>query len=101
MANEKYFFGWENLKWGIKELLKVYSSKPSFFSKKRIESGAAFLISQWGMIFFLLKKYETMTTSDFLFWAGVEFAVAGYMVNQIQKEKTESHSSGTEDQSAQ
>lgn len=89
MANGKYFFGWENIKWGIKELMNVYSSKHSYFSKKRIESGIAFLISQWGMIFFLLKRYEGMTTSDFLFWAGVEFAVSGYMINQIQKEKAE------------
>jgi hypothetical protein len=39
------------------------------------------------MIFFLLKKYETLTMTDFLIWAGVEFAVSGYMINQIQKEK--------------
>lgn len=88
MENDKYFFGWQNIKWGIRELINIYSSKPSHFSKKRIESGFAFLISQWGMIFFLLKKYETMSTSDFLFWAGVEFAVSGYMINQIQKEKS-------------
>lgn len=88
MANKKYFFGWGNLKFLISELVKMYSNKPSFFSKKRIESGIAFIVAQWGMIFFLVKKYETLSISDFIFWAGVEFAVSGYILNQIQKEKT-------------
>lgn len=88
MANKKYFFGWENLKFIVAELVKMYSNKPSFFSKKRIESGIAFIIAQWGMIFFLVKKYDGLSISDFLFWAGVEFTVSGYILNQIQKEKT-------------
>ena len=28
-----------------------------------------------------------MTTSDLAIWAGIEFAVSGYMLSQIQKEK--------------
>jgi hypothetical protein len=75
----------------------MYSSKDSYFSKKRIESGIAFAISQWGMIEFLVKKIDTMTSSDIAIWAGIEFAVAGYMVNQIQKEKkdgTQVHPTG-------
>jgi hypothetical protein len=28
-----------------------------------------------------------MTASDIAIWAGVEFAISGYMLNQIQKEK--------------
>jgi len=87
MKNKKYFFGWENLKWFLKEILNMYSASTSFFSKKRIESGVAFLIAQWGMIFFLLKKYSTLTMTDFVMWVAVEMAVAGYMVHQIQKEK--------------
>ena len=82
-----YFFGWTNIKWFISEIGKMYSAKDSYFSKKRIESGVAFAVSQWGMIEFFAKKIDTMTTSDMVMWAGIEFAVAGYMVNQIQKEK--------------
>lgn len=74
-------------KWLKTEILNMYSSKPSFFSKKRVESGIAFLIGQWGMVFFLLEKHSIMTTSDLAIWAGIEFAVSGYMLNQIQKEK--------------
>jgi len=78
---------WDNIKWFFKELMKMYSSEPSYFSKKRVESGIAFAVGQWGMIYFLLEKISTMTTTDIAIWAGVEFAIGGYMINQIQKEK--------------
>lgn len=87
MKNKKYFFGWSNLKWGVKELISMYSTKNSFFSKKRIESGVAFIIAQWGMVFFLLKKYPSLSMTDFIMWVAVEMAVSGYMIHQIQKEK--------------
>ena len=86
-AEKKYFFGWGNIKWVISEIVKIYSSKKSFFSKKRIESGIGFIIAEWGMIFFLLKKYELMTMMEFGTWAGIQFFVAGYIISQIQKEK--------------
>jgi len=86
-SSKKYFFGWTNLKWLIKELIAVYSSKPSYFSKKRLESGLAFITAQWGMIYWLIKNVEAISASELAIWAGIEFAVAGYMVNQIQKEK--------------
>lgn len=75
------------LKWLKTEIFNMYSAKPSFFSKKRVESGIAFLIGQWGMVFFLLEKHTIMTASDLAIWAGIEFAISGYMLNQIQKEK--------------
>jgi hypothetical protein len=84
---KKYFFGWENAKWFIKELMLIYSSEPSFFSKKRIESGIAFGIAQIGMIFFLIAKYDIFSMWDFILWASAEFAVSGYIINKIQKEK--------------
>jgi hypothetical protein len=87
MENKKYFFGWNNFKWLIKEVVNIYSSKKSFFSKKRIESGIAFVIGQWGMILFFTDHYKTMSTGDNLLWAGAEFAISGYLINQIQKEK--------------
>ena len=80
----------DGLKWLKDEILNMYSSRPSFFSKKRVESGIAFVAGQWGMVFFLLEKHSSMTTSDLAIWAGIEFAVSGYMLNQIQKEKKSS-----------
>jgi hypothetical protein len=84
---KKWFFGWTNIKWLIKELINLYSNANSYFSKKRIESGIAFLVGQWGMIYFLVKNIDKLTTSDIALWAGVEFAIAGYIISQIQKEK--------------
>jgi hypothetical protein len=87
MWNKKWFFGWTNIKWLIKELGCTWSSKDSFFSKKRIESGISFFIGQFGMVFFLLVKYQTLTMGEFLLWAAAEFAVAGYIINKIEKNK--------------
>ena len=81
------FFGWTNIKWFIREIGNLYTGKESFFSKKRVESGIAFAVGQWGMIYFLLQNMQTMSTSDIVLWSGVEFAISGYMLNQIQKEK--------------
>lgn len=85
--NKKMFFGWDNIKWGLKELINIYSSKESYFSKKRLESGVAFFIAQWGMIYFLTMNAPNMTTSDMVLWSSVEFLIAGYTTYQIQKEK--------------
>jgi hypothetical protein len=87
MASKKYFFGWSNIKLGIKEIIKIYSSKDSFFSKKRIESGVGFLIAEWGMVYFLLQKIDTMDIMEFGGWAAIQFFVAGYIINLIQKQK--------------
>ena len=84
---KKYFFGWGNIKKGITEIIRIYSEKPSFFSKKRIESGLAFIIAEWGMIFYLLKKYPDLTMTDMVMWATIQFGVSGYIIYQIQKEK--------------
>jgi len=84
---KKLFFGWGNIKWFITEIGNLYTGRPSHFSKKRVESGIAFVVGQWGMIYFLLQNIQSMSTSDIVLWSGVEFAIAGYMLNQIQKEK--------------
>ena len=77
----------DSIKWFFKEVMKIYSSEQSYFSKKRVESGIGFAIAEWGMVFFLLNKWDVMTTTDFGIWASIQFVVAGYMVTQIQNEK--------------
>jgi len=79
------FFG--SIGWFFKELMKIYSTEPSYFSKKRVESGIGFVIAEWGMIYFILQRIDTIAVTDFAIWASIQFVVAGYMVNQIQKEK--------------
>ena len=78
---------WNNIVWFFKELMNLYSDKPSHFSKKRIESGIAFLIAQTGMIWYLVTHISTMDVYEFLMWAGAEFLIAGYTISQIQREK--------------
>ena len=78
---------WNNIVWFFKELMNLYSDKPSHFSKKRIESGIAFVIAQTGMVWYLLSHISTMDVYEFLMWAGAEFLIAGYTISQIQREK--------------
>jgi hypothetical protein len=77
----------DKIKWFFTEIIAMYSGGSSYFSKKRIESGLAFIIAQWGMIFFLLEKHSTLSMGEFLLWAATEFAVSGYIINKIQQEK--------------
>ena len=65
----------------------MYSTKPSFFSKKRIESGIAFIIAEWGMVFYILKKYPDLTMTDIIMWSSIQLTISGYILHQIQKEK--------------
>lgn len=85
---KKYFFGWTNIKWVIKELAAMYSGSSSYFSKKRIESGVAFIALQWAFIYYFLEHHNTMTPSDVLIILAPQLAICGYMINSIQKEKT-------------
>lgn len=84
------------IKWFFTEMMNMYSSRSSYFSKKRVESGVAFLIAQFGMIFFLVKKIESMDVYELSIWAGMEFLIAGYTVTQIQKEKKNKTTDETE-----
>lgn len=86
---KKYIFSWANIKLAIREFAKIYSSKPSFLSKKRVESGVGFIIAEWGMIYFLSENIKTIGITGFAVWASIQFFIAGYIINQIQKEKKE------------
>ncbi len=93
MQKSKFLIGvssfFNKIEWLIKELLKVLSAENSYFSKKRIESAIAFIVGQSGMIYFLTMHINSMSTTDIAMWAGIEFFIAGYVINQIQKEKKE------------
>jgi hypothetical protein len=91
----KYFSWLESIKWFLMELLKVASGQPSFFSKKRLESGIAFFVVIWGCIFWLLKKYVIMTTSDFVLWATIPLSIAGYIIYNIEKSKSKNNENST------
>jgi len=87
MMESKIKFWKDRMYWLGKELLGIYTSKSSFFSKKRLESSIAFIIGQWGMIYWLIENHSEATSSDIALWAGIEFAISGYILTEIQKEK--------------
>ena len=77
----------QNLKWFGAEIMNLYSSKASFFSKKRIESGLAFLLAQIFMIIYFFYHYQKMDVGALFTFVGIEFGVAGWNIYQIQREK--------------
>lgn len=89
--DKKYFFGWTNIKWFIRELGKLGSNEPSYFSQKRVFQFIAFGVLQFGCMEWLsvIVNAPTWVTSEFLMWASVELAVCGFNLNAIQKEKRE------------
>lgn len=93
-----FIIGRARFVWLIKELVKMYAANErSFFSKKRIESGVAYVILQHGMIFWLANKYSVMTTTEFIEWAIIEATISGWMITQIQKEKLTNGGGNTEE----
>jgi hypothetical protein len=87
--NKKYFFGWGNIKWFMREMGNMYSNKKSYFSKKRFESSLAFLAAISLIIGHAIIHTDTITNSEILADAALLFTIAGYTVTQIQKEKKE------------
>jgi hypothetical protein len=82
---KKYFFGWTNIKFVIKEVVKMYSNEPSFFSYKRFQTGVAFFMFTQGAMYVLTNHVNSVM--DFLEWCVPVLMVCGYTLNFIQKEK--------------
>lgn len=87
MKLPKTFFGWSNIKWLFKEFIAMYSTKDSYFSKKRFESSIAFLAATGLIIWHAYYDRTKITNSEILADAALLFTIAGYTLNQIQKEK--------------
>jgi len=83
----KWLFGTTNIRWGIKELIKLGSSQPSYFSKKRIESGIAFWILVLGHVYWLLEHIKTMDAIDLTVWGSTLAVICGYYTAQLGKDK--------------
>ena len=84
-SKKRYFFGWENTKWVIKELVKMYSNQPSFFSYKRFQMGTAYFMFTQGSMYVLTNFVKSV--QDFTLWAIPVLLVSGYTLNAVQKEK--------------
>ena len=86
-----YFFGWTNIKWFIRELLKTLSNEDSYFSQKRVNTLIAFMSAEIGMNFYFYHMISSMTMPDVVAWGVTQFSIAGYTINQIQKEKKDTN----------
>lgn len=78
---------WARLQWHLKELDKMYSGEHSFYSKKRIESGIAFIVLQWGMVHWMILNVGKIPASEMAIWAGIEIGIITYQIHHTQKEK--------------
>lgn len=85
--NSKWLFGTTNIRWGIKELIKLGSSQPSFFSQKRIQSGIAFWVLMGGCIYYLCINIVGMSATDFLLWCAIPCAICGIYLTKIEAAK--------------
>ena len=84
------FFGWSNFKWLIIEWGKTYSNKPSFFSRKRIESCILFVGGFSTLYCYTLSRMAKADFAEILALTGAMFVYAGYTSQLIRKEtKTE------------
>ena len=92
MINKKWLFGISNIRWGVKELIKMYSNEPSYFSYKRFQTGVAFFIFTQGAMY-VLKNYVNSAESFFV-WATPILFVCEYTLDKIQKEKKGTESNG-------
>lgn len=73
--------------WLIREFVRMYSAEPSFFSKKRIEGGIAFIFAFQMTAIYLQKKIDTMDVLAFGYILTTWLVIAGYTVNKIQQDK--------------
>ena len=71
----------------LKFLLGMYSDRNSFLSKKRVESGFAFFFALGYTCCYVYFQRNEMSIYEFGYVLTTWLFIAGYTVNQIQKEK--------------
>jgi len=91
-----FVLGKNKIKWVSWELLKMFSGEPSFFSKKRVDSGIAFFFAFWMTIFYLKNRIDDMDIWSFGYVLTVWLFIAGYTLDKIQREKKFTNGSGCE-----
>lgn len=80
---------WKLFCWYISDFNKVFSNNPSFYSGKRVKEWIAFVTGEYVLIhgFIYLLLHDKLDYTGICFMAGVAFAIAGYQLDKIQKEK--------------
>lgn len=73
--------------WYAKQLIAMWSDKDSFFGKKRVESGLAFMFALAYTCFYVYYRRHDFSIFEFSYVLTTWLLIAGYTVNMIQKEK--------------
>lgn len=81
------FFGWESIKWHLREIAATFSNKPSYYSAKRIERALLFLVALALHALYIYTHRSTLTPEQVLLLTGPLFVFAGYSMAQTQIEK--------------
>lgn len=79
----------ENFKFFVVELIKLGSSKKSYFSLKRILVIHGWIIAQWGLIMWALHNWNTVDYAGIIAWSAVNLGTNLATITSIQKEKRE------------
>lgn len=86
ILSKKYFFGWTNIKWFVRELVATFSNTPSHFSRKRIQSFFVFMSAIIGLnVWLYLHIYEIDYIAIMSIFAG-QVAYDGYQIREIRKD---------------
>lgn len=84
---KKYFFGWENIKWVIREFAKTWSEEASYFSSKKIERSLLFCSG----LYMLLRWYDThihdLEYAEAIAVVVTTFGYAGFTMIQTERSK--------------
>lgn len=94
----KYFLGWTNIKWFIRELIATMSDKPSYFSKKRVQGWMLFLTAWLSSLVWFTYHFKGMEIGTLLAFTGTLFAYAGYQTVQIQLEKKQKNKTNADEE---
>lgn len=98
MKNEgRYLFGWTNIKWFIKEVVKTMSDQSTYFSKKRVQEWILFITAWVTSLVWFVYHFKGMDIGTLLAYTGTLFVYAGYQTIQIQREKKKTNGK-TEDE---
>lgn len=81
-------FTYENFKFFIVELIKLGSTKPSYFSLKRVLIIHGWIIAQWGLIQWLCHNWDVVDYVGIVAWSGVNLSSNIITTFFVQKEKT-------------
>jgi hypothetical protein len=88
LRHKRFFFGWNNIKFVIVELVKTFSNIPSIFSSKRIERGLFVLSGLGAIVYYIIANIHKLSSGEIIALSSVLLTCGGYLLKQTQTEKS-------------